>query len=307
MGDPNESFATKRLGYDTGATLMAEGPEALHELIVSKMEAATGQALPEVNVHFSNLSITASITVADKATKNELPTMFNETVKMFSVSSRQTVRKEILKNITGAFAPGKITLLLGQPGSGKSALMKILSGRFPENMNITVGGDISFNGVSREVLLRRLPQVVSYVNQRDKHYPLLTVNETLKFAHEVGGAELLREAEGKLKYDPSHANVEAVDALRAISANYPDVVVRQFGLQNCQDTIVGDDMTRGVSGGERKRVTSAEMEFGMKSVMLMDEISTGLDSAATFDIINTQRSVAKRLHKTSHRFTPAFA
>ncbi|KAE8904646.1 hypothetical protein PF010_g6961 [Phytophthora fragariae] len=57
-------------------------------------------------------------------------------------------------------------------------------------------------------------------------------------------------------------------------------------------------MLRGVSGGERKRVTTGEMEFGMKYVSLMDEISTGLDSAATYDIINTQRSVAHRLRKT---------
>ncbi|KAG3062614.1 hypothetical protein PI125_g24501 [Phytophthora idaei] len=64
------------------------------------------------------------------------------------------------------------------------------------------------------------------------------------------------------------------------------------------NTIVDDAMTRGVSGGERKRVTTGEMEFGTKCVTLMDEISMGLDSAATYDIINTQRSVAHTLRKT---------
>ncbi|KAG3055877.1 hypothetical protein PI124_g23507 [Phytophthora idaei] len=57
-------------------------------------------------------------------------------------------------------------------------------------------------------------------------------------------------------------------------------------------------MLRGVSGGERKRVTTGEMMFGNKFVLLMDEISTGLDSAATFDIISTQRSLTKTLNKT---------
>ncbi|KAG6945138.1 hypothetical protein JG688_00016773 [Phytophthora aleatoria] len=299
MGDNNESPATKALSYESGTAMMAEGPEVLHHLIATKMEAATGRPLPEVSVQFSNLSISADISVADKNdAKNELPTMLNETKKMFTVSKKHTVRKEILTNVTGAFEPGKITLLLGQPGSGKSSLMKILSGRFPEEKNIAVEGDISFNGVSRGTLLNRLPQIVSYVNQRDKHYPLLTVNETLKFAHEVGGAEFFREAEKKQAKDPQHSDAEALQAVHAISSHYPEIVVQQFGLQNCQDTIVGDAMTRGVSGGERKRVTTAEMEFGMKSVVLMDEISTGLDSAATFDIINTQRSVARRLHKT---------
>ncbi|GMF30889.1 unnamed protein product [Phytophthora lilii] len=299
MGDQTEVPATKGLSYESGTALMAEGPEALHSLIATKMETATGRQLPQVEVHFANLSISADISVANKNdAKNELPTMVNEITKMFAVSGKQTVRKEILKNVTGALRPGKITLLLGQPGSGKSSLMKVLSGRFPMKKNITLEGDITFNGVSREKLLNRLPQIVSYVNQRDKHYPLLTVNETLKFAHQVGGTEFLREAEEQASKDSALASSEALESLRAISTHYPSVVVQQLGLQNCQDTIVGDAMTRGVSGGERKRVTTAEMEFGMKSVVLMDEISTGLDSAATFDIIETQRSVARRLHKT---------
>ncbi|KAI9916990.1 hypothetical protein PsorP6_017997 [Peronosclerospora sorghi] len=57
-------------------------------------------------------------------------------------------------------------------------------------------------------------------------------------------------------------------------------------------------MLRGVPGGERKRVTTGEMEFGTNYVKLMDEISTGLDSAATYDIIKTQRSIANKLQKT---------
>ncbi|POM67096.1 ATP-binding cassette (ABC) Superfamily [Phytophthora palmivora] len=57
-------------------------------------------------------------------------------------------------------------------------------------------------------------------------------------------------------------------------------------------------MVRGVSGGKRKRTTTGEMAFGSKYVMMMDKISTGLDSAATFNIISTQRSIARRFRKT---------
>ncbi|RLN45719.1 hypothetical protein BBO99_00005868 [Phytophthora kernoviae] len=287
----------KQLNCESGATLMAQGPQVLHDFIASKTEAATGRPLPQVDVRFRNLSVTAEITVANK-NGSELPTMLNELKKTFIVSKKQNVRKEILKNVSGVFAPGNITLLLGQPGSGKSSLMKILSGRFPMKNNITVEGDISFNNVPREQLIKRLPQFVAYVNQRDKHYPLLTVKETLEFAHKVGGSELLRETEAMLSKESSPESLEALEAMKAVFVHYPDIVVKQFGLQNCQDTIVGDAMTRGVSGGERKRVTTAELEFGTKCVSLMDEISTGLDSAATFDIINTQRSVAKKLCKT---------
>jgi ABC-type multidrug transport system ATPase subunit len=58
---------------------------------------------------------------------------------------------------------------------------------------------------------------------------------------------------------------------------------------------VGDALLRGVSGGERKRVTVGEMLVGGQSIFLCDEISTGLDSAATFDIVNSLRSWTKTL------------
>ncbi|KAF1793108.1 P-loop containing nucleoside triphosphate hydrolase [Phytophthora cactorum] len=74
--------------------------------------------------------------------------------------------------------------------------------------------------------------------------------------------------------------------------------IRQLGLENCQNTVLGDAMLRGVSGGERKRVTTGEMAFGNQPVLMMDEISTGLDSAATFDIVSTQYNLAKSLGKT---------
>ncbi|OWZ06840.1 ABC transporter [Phytophthora megakarya] len=104
--------------------------------------------------------------------------------------------------------------------------------------------------------------------------------------------------EEKLSRGTPEENKAALEAAQALFAHYPDVVIRQLVLENCQDTIVGNGMMRSVSGGELKRVTTGEMEFGMTYVTLMDEISTGLDSAATYDIIKTQRSIAKKLQKT---------
>ncbi|KUF91865.1 CBL-interacting serine/threonine-protein kinase 11 [Phytophthora nicotianae] len=213
-------------------------------------------------------------------------------------SSKHVVKKQVLKDINGVFKPGTITLVLGQPGSGKSSLMKLLSGRFPSQKNVTVEGEVTYNGMSSDSLSNRLPQFVSYVNQRDKHYPSLTVKETLEFAHACCGGGLPARDEQHFVNGTPEENKVALDAARAMFKHYPDIVIQQLGLDNCQNTIVGDAMTRGVSGGERKRVTTGEMEFGNKYVMMMDEISTGLDSAATFDIITTQRSIAKKFRKT---------
>ncbi|KAG6954537.1 hypothetical protein JG688_00012292 [Phytophthora aleatoria] len=289
---------SKKLGYDSATALMAEGPQVLHEHIAEKIEKALGHEMPQMDVRFHNLSVSADIVVVDNSgAKYELPTIPNTMKKAFVGPKKRVVRKEILKNISGVFAPGKITLLLGQPGSGKSSLMKMLSGRFPVEKNITVEGSISFNNVQREQIIQHLPQFVAYVNQRDKHFPMLTVKETLEFAHKFCGSTLSKHNEDLLNQGSAQENQEALEAAKAMFAHYPDVILQQLGLKNCQGTIVGDAMTRGISGGERKRVSTGEMEFGMKYVSLMDEISTGLDSAATYDIISTQRSIAHTLHK----------
>ncbi|RLN13749.1 hypothetical protein BBJ28_00017787 [Nothophytophthora sp. Chile5] len=291
----------KTPGHESGAALMAHGPHVLHDYVASRFEAALGRALPQMEVRFNNLSISADVVVVEEDdNKTELPTLWNTAKKSVAKLSakKHVVRKEILKNASGVLKPGTITLVLGQPGSGKSSFMKVLSGRFPLEKNITVEGDVTYNSVTQETLMKRLPQFVAYVTQRDKHFPVLTVKETLEFAHRFCGGQLSKRGEEKLTKGSPEENKAALDAAKALFAHYPDVVIQQLGLDNCQDTIVGNGMLRGVSGGERKRVTTGEMEFGMKYVTLMDEISTGLDSAATFDIISTQRSIAKKLQKT---------
>ncbi|KAK1943396.1 Pleiotropic drug resistance protein 3 [Phytophthora citrophthora] len=209
----------------------------------------------------------------------------------------RVVDKEIVKNASGVFKPGTITLVLGQPGSGKSVLMKMLSAQFPVESNITVEGEITYNGVPQKEIANRVPQVVEYVPQTDRHFATLTTRETLEYAHKfVGGGLVERDPETFSKGSVKE-NLAALEAAKAYYKNYPDIVIGQLGLHDCENTIIGNALVRGVSGGERKRVTTGEMEFGMKYVSLMDEISTGLDSAATYDIICTQRNIAKTLHR----------
>ncbi|KAG6949234.1 hypothetical protein JG688_00014717 [Phytophthora aleatoria] len=289
------------IGYDDGKTLMARGPLALHEHVASRLETSLDKALPQMEVRFKDVSISADIVVKDASDLEvQLPTLPNEMMKTLHglVAKKHTVTKRILRGISGVLKSGTITLVLGQPGSGKSSLMKLLSGNFPKDKSVSIEGEVTYNGTSTEELHNRLPQLVSYVPQRDKHYPELTVKETLEFAHAACGGELSERDASHLVNGTPDENAEALKAAQALAKHYPDVVIQQLGLENCQNTIVGDAMLRGVSGGERKRVTTGEMSFGNKYVMMMDEISTGLDSAATFDIITTQRSLAKKLRKT---------
>ncbi|ETN03367.1 hypothetical protein PPTG_16391 [Phytophthora nicotianae INRA-310] len=130
----------------------------------------------------------------------------------------------------------------------------MLSARFPEAKNILVEGDISYNNVPRDQIRDRLPQFVSYTDQRDKHFAPLTVKETLEFAYQVCGGDITKRKEFIASLPSQKENQEALQATKTIFQHYPDVIIQQLGLKNCQDTIVGDAMIRGVSGGERSPV-----------------------------------------------------
>ncbi|GMF11187.1 unnamed protein product [Phytophthora lilii] len=191
----------------------------------------------------------------------ELPTIANTIKKGFAyVSTRKhVVEKQILRGVSGVLKPGTMTLILGQPGSGKSSLMRVLSGRFSASKHVHVGGD---------------------------------------FAHSCSGGGLPEHEEAQYVHGSDEENEAARMAAQSLYKHQTDVIIRQLGLENCQDTVIGDVMLRGVSGGERKRVTTGEMAFGNKNVMMLGEISTGLYSAATFGIVSTQRSLAKKFCKT---------
>ncbi|TMW58483.1 hypothetical protein Poli38472_010042 [Pythium oligandrum] len=288
---------------------MASSSQLLHNQdIATKVELALGRAFPQMEVRFKDLSLTVDIITArdrgadSNGSRNadyELPTLPKHVLKTIAkvTTKKTTVQKHVLKNVCGVFKPGTLTLILGQTGSGKSALMKILSGRFPFGKRVTMAGDITYNGLPREQILERIPRYVAYVNQEDEHFPTLTVRETLEFAHECCGAGLSEYTERNLSRATCEENEATIHAAENARCG-PDVVMKTLGLTTCEHTQVGNSLLRGISGGERKRLTTGEMSFGIRYATLMDEITTGLDSAAAFDIIDTERRIAKMQHKT---------
>ncbi|KAG7386626.1 hypothetical protein PHYPSEUDO_015410 [Phytophthora pseudosyringae] len=288
---------------DSGETLMAQGPAAFHDFVAKKVEPAMGRSLPQMEVRCKEVSLVAEVSVVQRSAsvKSELPTIYNSVkhvVQRFT-ANRNVTKRRILNRVSAVFEPGTITLLLGQPGSGKSSLLKLLSGQFPMEKNISVEGEVTYNGWAQQDVLTRLPQLAAYVPQRDKHFAAFSVKETLEFAHTCCPEELVfRNGEGLLSQGAPDENEAARQTVAALNEHYAAVIMEQLGLQNCRETALGDELRRGVSGGERRRVTTGEMEFGMKYATFMDEVSTGLDSAATFDIVATQRDIAKKLHKT---------
>ncbi|KAG6953501.1 hypothetical protein JG688_00012793 [Phytophthora aleatoria] len=277
--------------------LLAGGMLAMHESVAAAVEGTLGRPIPEVEIFFRDLHISARLPLARPGAEGpQVPTIWTQVKQgvMKCFSNQETAEKEILRGVTGVFKPARITLVLGQPGSGKSSLLKILSGRFPMNKTIGVSGDITYNGVQRSELLVRLPRFIAYTNQKDDHYPQLTVQETFEFAHRCcGGANLEPWVLKALENCKGEQHERAVKVMTAQHKFAADIRVKSLGLDRCKDTMVGNAMIRGVSGGERKRVTTGEMTFGRKRAMLLDEISTGLDAATTYDIVNSLKSLTR--------------
>lgn len=113
---------------------------------------------------------------------------------------------------------------------------------------------------------------MSYVDQLDKHHEYLTVKETLEYAFNC------RRGTHRLPYIERNPQNDAVVADFDKNQFLVNLVLDLLGLKRVEDTFVGNDVSvRGVSGGERKRVTLGELLCVGAPVFCLDEISTGLD------------------------------
>ncbi|KAG6969312.1 hypothetical protein JG688_00005364, partial [Phytophthora aleatoria] len=230
--------------------------------------------LPTPEVRFENLSFSVQVpaSVAGHNTVgSHLASIFTPWQKV------PMVTKRALHPMTGIIKPGSMTLILANPGAGKSTFLKAMAGKLQDNKQTEIGGEILYSGLKGEDI--DLIKLVGLVDQMDNHIPTLTVRETFKFADMC--------VNGRPEDQP--------EEMRDIAALRTELFLQILGLENCADTVVGNALLRGVSGGERKRVTVGEVLVGGQSLFLCDEISTGLDSAATFDIIKALRTWCKTL------------
>ncbi|XP_027941835.1 pleiotropic drug resistance protein 1-like [Vigna unguiculata] len=267
-----------------------------------------GIDLPTIEVRFENLNIEAEARVGTRA----LPTFTNFMVNiveglMNSLHILPTMKQHlnILQNVSGKIKPGRMTLLLGPPSSGKTTLLLALAGKLDPKLKIS--GKVTYNGHGMNEFVPQ--RTAAYVNQNDLHIGEMTVRETLAFSARVQGvgprydllAELSRrEKEASIKPDPDiDAYMKAVASEGQKANMITDYVLRILGLEVCADTVVGNAMLRGISGGQRKRVTTGEMLVGPAKALFMDEISTGLDSSTTFQIVNSLKQYVHILKGTT--------
>eukprot|EP00891_Asterochloris_glomerata_P005114 jgi/Astpho2/5114/Aster-06326 len=265
--------------------------------------------VPAVEVRFEGLHIDTEVYAE---TGRNLPTILNAYravleyafLKVGLLRPRK-VKMTILNNITSVLKPGRATLLLGPPAAGKSTLLKALSGKLAPH-GLKIDGKVTYNGHTFNDFLAQ--RTAAYVEQEDQHMPELTVRETLDFSARMQGVgargteynEICkREKDEGIEPDWDVDDMMKAQTLEGAQHSVnTEYVVKMLGLDICAETVVGNAMLRGISGGQKKRVTSGEMLVGPKRVLFMDEISTGLDSSTTYSICKWLRDTAHSLHYT---------
>jgi ABC-type multidrug transport system ATPase subunit len=179
--------------------------------------------------------------------------------------------KEILKGIDGGLGGGELCAIMGPSGSGKTSLLNVLAGRI---RGATVGypkveGRIEYNG--KKIGGAAFRKRIAYVMQQDLLVATQTPREAIMFS------AMLRL--------PKNVSMEEKRALT-------ERMLTDLGLEDCADTFIGDEMIRGISGGQKKR-TSVGIELVMKpTLVFLDEPTSGLDAFAAYAVIKNLGNLA---------------
>ncbi|GAA5886465.1 hypothetical protein JCM6882_001645 [Rhodosporidiobolus microsporus] len=178
--------------------------------------------------------------------------------------------KVILERVNARFPAGEVSVIMGPSGAGKSSLLQLLAGRLSSSAmsDFNSTGSIELNGQPFDPSLASL---VAFVEQEDAHHlPALTVRETLRYAARL-----------RLK-QRSSAECDA----RA------EEVLRMLGLKACADNMVGGELVKGISGGEKRRLSLAVELLSDPAVLYADEPLSGLDAFTAQNVMNSLRDLA---------------
>ncbi|KAK4242765.1 ABC-2 type transporter-domain-containing protein [Achaetomium macrosporum] len=187
------------------------------------------------------------------------------------ISARRT-KVQILRGLDGLVREGEMLLVLGRPGSGVTTLLKTIAGQ-TRGLHLDKRSLFNYKGIPRDVMLERFRGEVIYQAETDVHFPQLTVGETLLVA------AVARTPKNRL---PGVSRRLYAEHLR-------DVVMAMFGISHTVNTRLGNDFIRGVSGGERKRVSIAEAMLNRSAIQCWDNATRGLDSATALEFARILR------------------
>ncbi|KAJ3537090.1 hypothetical protein NMY22_g5742 [Coprinellus aureogranulatus] len=178
--------------------------------------------------------------------------------------------KDILTGFEGTVRPGEMLLVLGRPGAGCSTLLKTIANQRGEYHS--VDGEVYYDAITPEDLGKHFRGDVQYCPEDDVHFPTLTVEQTLSFA------AVTRTPRNRLNNTRSIYKERLTNVLTTV-----------FGLRHARKTPVGDAALRGVSGGEKKRVSIAEALATRACIGCWDNSTRGLDASTALEFVRALR------------------
>jgi len=183
---------------------------------------------------------------------------------------KQQQQKQILKNISEVVNSGQLLAIMGPSGSGKTTLLNLLAGRLSASSNLVGSGRITVNGKRRDP--GSFKKLSAYVMQDDHMFADLTVLEQISIS-------------AKLRL-PN--NISKEEKERRIEA-----VISELGLSGVKNSFIGSETKRGVSGGERKRVSIGTELVTDPSLLFLDEPTSGLDAFNAHNVVQTLVRLAR--------------
>ncbi|OLY79636.1 ATP-binding cassette sub-family G member 8 [Smittium mucronatum] len=182
-------------------------------------------------------------------------------------TGKEATTKTILSGINGMVKSGELVAIIGSSGAGKTTLLNVLSGRI---MGGDVEGEILFNGQPRSK--KTFKRDVAYVEQFDLLLPTLTARETIEFAADF------RLNRSEFTQDMKRERVNDV--------------LKSLRLSDIQNSYIGNEQKKVLSGGERKRVSIGCEIVTTPKMLMLDEPTSGLDSNSSYMIAKLMKEIA---------------
>lgn len=187
--------------------------------------------------------------------------------KNMTIELVQDDKKKILDHVWGQVPPRQITAILGPSGSGKSSLLNVLSGRTSSNKSLKVTSEIRINNVVVDPTNIKIRQQIAFVAQDDSIQVTATPREAILFSAKL-----------RLPKGPDEDMDKLVNRM-----------LDELGLTDCADTIVGNALIKGISGGERKRTSVALELVTQPKLVFLDEPTSGKSTRTCTAIVQEKK------------------
>lgn len=181
-------------------------------------------------------------------------------------------KTEILTDVSCDCSSGEVLAILGGSGSGKTTLLNAVAHRL-NDLPVRDGGVAYVDGAGEALSHKAAKRRIGFVRQQDFLVECLTVRETLAYA-------------ARLRLPASLS----ADAIRVIVEQTLD----ELGLRDAADTVVGGPLRKGISGGEKRRLSIGCVLVTLPSVLILDEPTSGLDAFTSYLLLQTLSNLARR-------------